>query len=217
MARQIRPRPKVAMKLMASGVTFSAATMRSPSFSRSSSSTMMTMRPSWISTMASSIVANCIRLDQILHILCQNIELDVYRVTRPGGLEVCILECVWNYCDRKSVGTLEGRDCQADAIHGDRTFLHDITRAGLRIFHFEFPGVALAVELADVTDAVHVALHDVSAEPRIAPHRAFEIHDGAFAKISEARSIERFARHVGGEGRSITGPRRQANAVHGNT
>ena len=37
--RQIRPRPWVAMKLMISGVTFSAAMVRSPSFSRSSSST----------------------------------------------------------------------------------------------------------------------------------------------------------------------------------
>ena len=38
MARQISPRPWVAMKLMASGVTSSAAIVRSPSFSRSSSS-----------------------------------------------------------------------------------------------------------------------------------------------------------------------------------
>ena len=37
-ARQTRPRPNLAMKLMASGVTFSAARVRSPSFSRSSSS-----------------------------------------------------------------------------------------------------------------------------------------------------------------------------------
>ena len=41
----IRPRPKRAMKLMISGVTTSAATTRSPSFSRSSSSTRMTIRP----------------------------------------------------------------------------------------------------------------------------------------------------------------------------
>ena len=54
MGTQIRPRPSVAMKLIASGVTISAAIARSPSFSRSSSSTMMTMRPALISSTASS-------------------------------------------------------------------------------------------------------------------------------------------------------------------
>jgi hypothetical protein len=53
--RQIRPRPKRAMKLIASGVTFSAAMQRSPSFSRSSSSTRTTMRPARISSSADSI------------------------------------------------------------------------------------------------------------------------------------------------------------------
>src|SRR5262245_46424567 len=42
------------MKFIASGVTFSAAMVRSPSFSRSSSSTRMTMRPVRISLRACS-------------------------------------------------------------------------------------------------------------------------------------------------------------------
>ena len=53
--RQMRPRPWRAMKLIASGVTLSAAIVRSPSFSRSSSSTTMTIRPARISAMASSM------------------------------------------------------------------------------------------------------------------------------------------------------------------
>ena len=57
-ARQMRPRPCVAMKLMASGVTSSAAIVRSPSFSRSSSSTTMIILPARIAAMASSTVAN---------------------------------------------------------------------------------------------------------------------------------------------------------------
>jgi hypothetical protein len=51
--RQISPRPYLAMKLTASGVTRSAAMHRSPSFSRSSSSTRITMRPARISSIAS--------------------------------------------------------------------------------------------------------------------------------------------------------------------
>ncbi|MNE20029.1 hypothetical protein D3C80_1131310 [compost metagenome] len=42
---QINPRPCVAMKLIISGVTFSAAAIKSPSFSRSSSSTTMITFP----------------------------------------------------------------------------------------------------------------------------------------------------------------------------
>ena len=51
--RQISPRPYFAMKLMASGVTFSAAMHRSPSFSRSSSSIRTIIRPARISSIAS--------------------------------------------------------------------------------------------------------------------------------------------------------------------
>ena len=56
--RQIRPRPCVAMKLIASGVANWAAIVRSPSFSRSAASTTTTNLPSRMSSIASSIVAN---------------------------------------------------------------------------------------------------------------------------------------------------------------
>ena len=55
--RQIRPRPYLAMKLIASGVTWSAARTRSPSFSRSSSSTRITMRPAASSATSSGMGA----------------------------------------------------------------------------------------------------------------------------------------------------------------
>ena len=53
--RQMRPRPCLAMKLMASGVAICAGMTRSPSFSRSSASTRMIMRPLRRSSMISSI------------------------------------------------------------------------------------------------------------------------------------------------------------------
>src|ERR1039458_655739 len=59
------PRPWVAMKLTISGVTFSAAMVRSPSFSRSSSSTTTRTRPARISSIASGIptkgIPHCIQ------------------------------------------------------------------------------------------------------------------------------------------------------------
>ena len=57
-ARQISPRPSLAMKLIASGVANCAAIVRSPSFSRSSSSQTTTILPARISSRASSTVAN---------------------------------------------------------------------------------------------------------------------------------------------------------------
>ena len=56
--RQISPRPCVAMKFTASGVANCAAIVRSPSFSRSSSSQTTTILPWRMSSSASSIVAN---------------------------------------------------------------------------------------------------------------------------------------------------------------
>ena len=55
--RQIRPQAYRAMKFIASGVTFSAAITTSPSFSRSSSSTMMTILPFLTSSITSSMRA----------------------------------------------------------------------------------------------------------------------------------------------------------------
>ena len=51
--KQISPRPYLAIKLMCSAVTKSAASTKSPSFSRFSSSTNTTMRPCLISAIIS--------------------------------------------------------------------------------------------------------------------------------------------------------------------
>ncbi len=56
--RHMSPLPYFAMKLIASGVIFSAAIQRSPSFSLSSSSTSITILPAVISSKASSTVLN---------------------------------------------------------------------------------------------------------------------------------------------------------------
>ena len=54
--RQMSPRPYLAIKLMASGVANWAAIVRSPSFSRPSSSTRMTIFPCRMSATASSML-----------------------------------------------------------------------------------------------------------------------------------------------------------------
>ena len=59
---QMSPRAWVAMKVIASGVTLAAASTRSPSFSRFSSSVMMTILPALMSATRSSIGSNAISL-----------------------------------------------------------------------------------------------------------------------------------------------------------
>src|SRR6266699_3311834 len=179
------------MKLIASGVTFSAAIMRSPSFSRSSSSTMTIMRPSCISAMASSIVANCIWLQQAFYILCQDIELQVDRIFRPGCPQVRIFERIWNYCDRKNIRIQQRSYSQADAVHGDRSLFDKVTLSAFRIFHFKIPGVTSPHEFTDMANTVNVTLQDVSAESRIGAHGPLQIDNRAVVQAPEARPIPR--------------------------
>ena len=65
---QMRPRPNRAMKFTAAGVTCCAAITRSPSFSRSASSTTMTIFPRRRSAMTDSMGSNCFFIWQTQHI-----------------------------------------------------------------------------------------------------------------------------------------------------
>src|SRR5262245_31824368 len=82
---QMNPDVCRTMKVSNSVVAFSAAKMRSPSFSRFSSSTTTTARPAAISLMASSMVANCVIAfshrqlhgHELLDVLGDDIDLEV--------------------------------------------------------------------------------------------------------------------------------------------
>ena len=126
MGRQISPLACWAIKLIASGVTFSAAKTRSPSFSLASSSTTMTNLPDLMSLIASSILDNPMlfplqelvhkltgyeamllqeikgytwitALVKLLHIFSNHINLKVDQVAHPPIAQVGVLQCVINY------------------------------------------------------------------------------------------------------------------------
>ncbi len=109
--RQISPRPSLAMKLIASGVANCAASVRSPSFSRSSSSQTTTILPSRMSSIACSIVANgvgrrsgsCLRLHQPLDVLGEDVDLDVHKRTLADLAEICPLERLGDQRHREAV------------------------------------------------------------------------------------------------------------------
>src|SRR5262245_27456635 len=144
--------------------------------------------------MASSIVANGMSLDQILHVLGQDVELQVHSIARLCRLQVRILERVRNNCDRKSSGTLDGCDCQADAVDCNGSLFNNIAGFGGGMLDLEIPCVAFTVEAPDTPNAIHVALHDVAAETRIGSHRPLEIDQRTDGQTSKTGSIQCFAR-----------------------
>src|SRR5688572_21899513 len=123
MARQIRPRPCRAMKLMASGVTMSAAMVRSPSFSRSSSSTTMTIRPARICSTASGAemwgVSADMQVHQTSNVFGDQICLDVDTISLPALAQDGRRQGVGDerHGEARVVDLVDG---EADAVHGDR-------------------------------------------------------------------------------------------------
>src|SRR5919199_853702 len=103
------------MKLMSSAVTSSAAMVRSPSFSRSSSSHTMTILPCLMSSTISSMGLNGIfstplegrnslcqaRLEQPLDVLAYDVGLEVYPAARSELPKVSVRAGLGQYRDRK--------------------------------------------------------------------------------------------------------------------
>src|SRR4051794_2412842 len=129
---QIRPRPCCAMKLMTSGVANCAATARSPSFSRSSSSTIRTIRPIRKSSIASTIVqkdASCSdpfwsgpgsvavnsSLQEALDVFGEDVDFNVYRGTDRLGRHGDHLLCIGDQRHPEAVTLLLGHR-QADTV-----------------------------------------------------------------------------------------------------
>src|SRR5437763_13316868 len=101
------------MKLIASGVANCAAITRSPSFSRSGSSTTTTKRPARTCSIASSIVAKGVvtlmtgrlpraRREEPLDVLRQHVDLEIDRLPRLERAERRRLQRVGDEGDRNS-------------------------------------------------------------------------------------------------------------------
>src|SRR4051794_27918465 len=155
-ARQISPRPSLAMKLIASGVANWAAIVRSPSFSRSSSSTTTTIRPSRISSIASSIVANRaltamrrrLAREQLLDVLGEHVRFEVHVVAGPELSERRRRERVRNQSDLEAA-VVDRRHRQARPLHGDRPLLDDVAQELGRGVEGHPPAVPLVFHAAN--------------------------------------------------------------------
>src|SRR5919198_2272673 len=113
------------MNAMDSGVTFSAARIRSPSFSRSTSSTTKTGSPLAIAWMAASIMASL--LEQPLDVLRDHVNFEVDLHARPFEAEGGHRQSARNQRNRESLRR-DRNNGQADSIDGNRSLFHYIAQ-----------------------------------------------------------------------------------------
>src|SRR5437764_5325181 len=145
---------------------------RSPSFSRSSSSTTTTISPRPIAATASSILANGMSVrslprEQTLDVLGRHVDLEVHGVAGLLGTEVGDLGGVRDHRHREPV-VEDIDDREADAVDGDRALLDDVAQQ----VAVADADLEIRRGLHDLTDAVDVTLDHVTAEAIGQPDRA---------------------------------------------
>src|SRR5664279_4594928 len=166
MAKQMSPRPWLAMKLIASGVTRSAAMVRSPSFSRSWSSTTMTILPARISSMAWATemlgLAVMDPFDDTSDLLGYHVGLQIDMVRGAKLAEQGDTEGVRNEqnFERRNVDLVHG---QAYAVDGDRAFAEEVRRDLGRGGDTQREGVALLARAFHAAGSVDVSADHMSA------------------------------------------------------
>src|SRR5688500_2413478 len=179
----MRPRPSRAMKLIASGLTFSAAMMKSPSFSRSSSSTTMRMRPARMASSASSMGVNTIglitfmspssRFHKMLYVSSNQVVLYIDAGARDEIRERRGPPRVGHDRELDPLPR-DPEHRQADAVHRDRAARRR-ELAAARQSHGNVPVFPLSFHRLHGSHAVHVALQEVASEPVSYDQRALEV------------------------------------------
>src|SRR5262245_127971 len=231
-ARQIRPRPWVAMKLIASGVANCAARVRSPSFSRFSSSQTTTILPRRMSSIASSMVAKalcCLVLSLISLLLVkrwhawqhpadvagQYVALDVHPI---AGLRAAERRPLERLRDQRNLhrGLVEGGNREADSLDRDRTVLDGVGEELAGELDSQAAGDALLRDGGNGPGPVDMALDDMTAQAVRRPQRQLKVHGRIRLEVAQGGQGQRLLHDVGLEGAIVGARRRQAGAVHGN-
>src|SRR2546423_2177656 len=200
--RQITPLVWRTMKAIPSGVILSAAMIRSPSFSRSASSTTTTNSPRAMAATASSIGANgigsALSRHQTFDVLGHEIDLEVDRVTRTLDAEGGHGSGVGDHGELEGL-VAHGGHREADAVDGDRPLLHHVAEDRLVGGGDGDTGrpVGQRLLLENLADAVDVALDDVAAEAVGQPDGPFEVDPVAGAQGSEGGAAQRLLHGVG--------------------
>src|SRR6266566_4511014 len=209
------------MKLMCSAVTSSAATTRSPSFSRSSSSTTMTNLPALKSAIASGTVARVM----VRRSLPAEVSGDVPR--DDVGFEIDDRASFVPAGDRsfKRVGYeshFEGAGGlvhlghgEADAIDRDGSFDgHKPRQAGGQLDGHFAPGGGRS-DRFDFCRGVDMTLNEVTVQQRGGTERQLEVHFHTWFESAEVCAAQSFGDDVSEEDRSCLLHDRKAASIDG--
>src|ERR671916_1970495 len=225
--RQMRPRPCTAMKLMSSGVTSSAAMVRSPSFSRSSSSQTITIFPALISSITSSIWLNGIfdaplevlqasarsRPKEPLYVFRYDVRLQVHPVSDPKLPEVRVRARLGQDGDGERP-LAHGDHRQAYAVDADAPLLDDVAQHRLRGAERPDLRLALGPHLEHLAHSVDVPLNDVPPEPSGRAHGPFQVHGAPFDQVAEGGAPQGLRHSVEDQHPGVHLVHRKAHAVH---
>ena len=209
------------MKLMSSAVTNSAAMQRSPSFSRSGESTMMTILPFRMSSIASSTRENGrLRLAHVLlpmrrasaMVAAISCAADrgsgAARRTSPGcrprgsrelpaaRLPSVVTSQVCGISHTSNPSSVSASTVSETPATADRALLDEVAQEVVRGHDLDDAGEAVSARSdAIVPDAVDVALDDVAAERLAGAQRGLEVHAVAAAERAE-RACARASRAI---------------------
>ncbi len=235
----MRPRPYLAMKLIASGVANWAAIVRSPSFSRSSSSQTTTIRPRRMSSIASSIVENgpCVHPDA--HALCLALRHMAHARSFPANGDTSrstylatmshstfslspapvsprvVLSRVSGIRETSAQDSPKSTTVRLDAVECDRSLLDHVAVQPRVEANSQPPGKAVLLGRDDRADAIDVALHDVPTEAIGSSHRQLQVDSVAGLQPSQRGHLQRLVHGLGLESIRVGGTRGQAGAVDG--
>ncbi len=192
------PRAWVAMKLIASGVTNWAAMVRSPSFSRSASSTTITNLPERKSSIAASIVENGEMVSGAFTVLTPLIvalavarsrstyfaSTSASRLTSCPGrrAESVVASSVCGTSATANSSEPELGNGERDAVDRDRALLDAVPEHLRRRVDEDPQPLSLGLDRLDATHGVDVALNVVSAERIARAHGRLDVHCIARAK-----------------------------------
>src|SRR5215471_3956601 len=229
------------MKFTSSARTWVAAMIRSPSFSRSSSSRMTTISPPRIAATMSSVESRPDQAESVfvrvamssqqlhsgarcladrglggtetLEVPGDDVDLNINSDAPPILADHGDCLCMRNDIDLEGVA-LHGVHREAHAVDRDGALLRNVAAQRLRHANPYRRRARGRRELDDLANAVDVARHEMPIERVADLQRRLEIHARADAELAERRDVERLARQIDGESFRVRLDRRETDAAH---
>src|SRR3984893_8164225 len=190
------------MKLTSSARTHSAAMMRSPSFSRSSSSMSTAILPALMSARISSIVLNSLMMhllfwfaEQPIKIARDRVDFDIHARVDDEIAQRRDLAGVRNdvHVEPKPAHLIDG---EAHPVDADRTLGRDEAHQCRRQFELQPPRTRVLGSASQTADGIDVTAHQMPAERIAGAKTGLEVHPRPAMQVAERRLRQGFTRNV---------------------